>query len=185
MSEELIEFAKHSHELTVDMKKSEEDNEPTVPVLVLAFEGAVFPCMMMGVTTGNLKDAAKKSIKHVKETVIPEVEAKEGKKIGKFLWFTISSDTYIQRLSKASEDETYEEASKRRHEGFLGDHFKNGATDVYEALVTVACSPTEQIMITQIYRHTPVDGYEWEDPEIKMTSGQNVDPNWAFDIMDA
>ncbi len=180
---EFEEIVKHSHELAVEMKTGDDDGE-LVPVMVLGFEGATFPCMMAGMQAGQLLEGVQKAIRHVKSTVVPEIEKQEGRSIGKMQWMTLSCDTYVQKLERLSDDETREEAEARRYKGYLGEHFKNGAADVYEAIITTGCAVGgEQIMVTHIYRYTPVDGYEWENADY--TVGGDGDPRWSFESLDA
>lgn len=181
---ELEDVVKHSHELAVEMKTGAEDGE-LIPVMVLGFEGATFPCMMAGIQSGDLLESVKKAIRHVKATVIPEVEKKEGTVVGKMKWVSVSCDSFVQRLEKLHDDETIEEAEKRRLKGYLGEHFKAGSPLVAEAIITTGCAPGEQILVTHIYRYTPVDGYEWEDANYSLSSEGDGDPRWSFESLDA
>lgn len=75
------------------------------------------------------------------------------------LWFAVTLDCFA-RDGEPDEDEV-EAASLE--EAFLG-----GDMRVVEQMVTILMTPAngELIMIRQIYRHTPVDGWEWEPPQI-------------------
>jgi hypothetical protein len=50
--------------------------------------------------------------------------------------------------------------------GSLGERFRQGDPKVKEALNTVILSSDVSVMVKQVYRWTPVDGWEWDEPEV-------------------
>ena len=80
-------------------------------------------------------------------------------------WFAVTLDSYARDGSP----DDFEAAS-------LEEAFLAGDMKVIEQVVTIFMTPDtgELIMIRQIYRHTPVDGWEWETPQIVESSGDAV-----------
>jgi hypothetical protein len=82
--------------------------------------------------------------------------------IGDPEWFTISLDAY------ARDDDTPGTPAEPPAPGELEAAFAAGDMTVVEELVTIHVEMHSRTltMYRQIYRYTPVDGWEWEDPEI-------------------
>jgi hypothetical protein len=59
----------------------------------------------------------------------------------------------------------------------LGERFAKGDPWVREMLTVTGLSSTETVLVNQIYRWTPVDGWEWNEP--KITSESTTD--WVWD----
>lgn len=90
------------------------------------------------------------------------------KYVGVPVWFAVVLDAY------ARDGESPEE--EKPAPGELEAAFNNGAPDVVEQMVSIFFTPEDRdlVMIRQIYRHTPVDGWEWNAPEVVSTPDDAV-----------
>ena len=80
-------------------------------------------------------------------------------------WFAVTLDSYAR---DGDPDEL--EASS------LEEAFLQGDMKVVEQMVTIFMTPGtgELVMIRQIYRNTPVDGWEWNEPQVVDSPGDAV-----------
>jgi len=79
-------------------------------------------------------------------------------------WFAVTLDSYAR--DGAPED----------LEGTLEEAFLAGDMQVIEQMVTIFMTPGtgELVMVRQVYRNTPVDGWEWDSPQIVESPGDAV-----------
>lgn len=91
------------------------------------------------------------------ESMLSKLLAEMRAQLGPAVWIAVTTDAYSKKV-RAPED-----VPTRR----LGEAFAEGDPDVIEQMVVVLrhrYKPTE--MAAQTYRYTPVDGYEWDEPEV-------------------
>lgn len=80
-------------------------------------------------------------------------------------WFAVTLDSYSRDgTAEEMEDISLEEA------------FLQGDMRVIEQMVTIFMTPSEGelVMIRQVYRHTPVDGWEWDSPQLVESPGDAI-----------
>lgn len=80
----------------------------------------------------------------------------------------LTADTYLERYGH----QTPEEAAQRLTKDWepLAPRFERGDPNVTEGLHTMVLSAAGAISIHQCYKWTPVDGWEWEEPETTESS---------------
>lgn len=86
------------------------------------------------------------------------------------VWFAIHLDAYARETPDPAPPEG------RPAVGTLESAFKLGDMSIVEQLVTIHIDPAERelTMIRQVYRYTPVDGWEWNSPQRMEAEGDAV-----------
>lgn len=85
----------------------------------------------------------------------------------------LTCDTYMAKAGMATEEEVLQELDKPHVP--LAHRFAQGDPDVTEALNTIVLSPGKSATVVQSYKWTPVDGWEWDEPEV------NVGNDWDYE----
>jgi hypothetical protein len=119
---------------------------------VHVFQPMVLYCPRRGKAYMASMDAGE-SLEVMLSALLAEMRAS----LGPAMWIAVTTDAYAKRA------ETPEDIPTQR----LGEAFADGDPEVIEQMIVVLrhrYKPTE--MAAQTYRYTPVDGYEWDEPEI-------------------
>ena len=120
-----------------------ETSEPFVPVLIWrADDGETGITALTGTTRTGVAGAADRAL-----TDLPAV-AGSGPE-----WFALLIDAY-GRIADDNDSARAEE---------LADRFLLGDTAVVEQLIALVAHRGRLLMWRQVYRHTPADGWEWDD----------------------
>lgn len=74
-------------------------------------------------------------------------------------WFAVTLDAYAR---------DQEGDQPKPEPGALHEAFTNGDPSVVEQMVVILMDPTagDLLMARQVYRWTPVDGWEWDEPQM-------------------
>jgi len=151
-------FAAIGKQIAEDM--GHENFIPTLFVLMEDETSAVLG--MMGVPPGQMYDATQVVLSN-----FDNVKA-----------IALTADTYLDQslISKSPED--IDEYMKNWRP--LVERFLEGDPNVSEGLQTIALSANLSVSIHQPYKWTPVDGWEWGEPNV-MDEENGYSTNWKWD----
>lgn len=79
-------------------------------------------------------------------------------------WIAFTGDTYATYLEAKDESDAMKRMRSMQGRR-LAREFKEGSPDVIEVMVVMLASPKDIQTGYQSYRYTPVDGWEWDEPE--------------------
>lgn len=78
--------------------------------------------------------------------------------LGEVSWALLHTDSYAREVPEEEDLSNYQRGENERL-------FLAGSTQVREALQTILLTDDETVTIQQSYKYTPVDGWEWDEPE--------------------
>ena len=181
--EEYGNIFRNAHDMAVIAKEAEEDNQSIDPMCIMGFEEMVIPAVMAGIGPGMLLEACKTAVKMTIAEVKPKIEEVEERDLGSLLWVAVIAESYMQTYDKDLEETEAEfkvRMENREHVRFE-PLFKQGDPNIREVITTTGIYPGGQYIVTQAFRWTPVDGYEWDEAVVIEGSADGFgDDRWSY-----
>lgn len=148
------------------------------PMAIFLTTTGVIPVIMGGVGAGQMRDAVTQSYRFVAEFGLERDEQ------FLILGVIIHGDAVVKKVpGKGGAKESPVDEEGNYVPGNYQKAFEEGDTSIQETLFTVAMGATEKnYSIFQCYRYHPVDGFEWDEPDIYdgYVDGTAVDQRWDF-----
>lgn len=129
------------------------------PMLVLIGENGIVPIVIGGELPGALHLVVGSLLAEL-AVVAPQLEINAGA----IKALAIHSDSYVKTDVDAEDIGSY-------RSGDLGELFAQGVRGIGEALRSYLVTPQETLVVMQPYRYTPVDGWEWGEPDTAVSDG--------------
>jgi len=124
-------------------RKLREDNDQFIPVVTYQPKGGDAPVIACVTHGGGLVETMSQALPMLRE------------QFGPAEWFAVTADSYAKVGDTNIEP------------GALAEAFMMGDPGVVEQLVVMIAEEDGRLStFRQVYRHTPVDGWEWDKPEI-------------------